>query len=162
MPRPTCRSGSVGYEFLGGIRTVDVHMRRWRAKLGTEHEQMIGTVRNVDYKFVRPSHGDLEMAVAPGETGDANDHETSRRLIVSPRVPRTTRGFSGSDTRSAFPAGGTAKRSRHTVNDVARPEPDLRRGVIARMWFARGRGRGTRCSSRSRGGPVVSGGCAGR
>jgi hypothetical protein len=75
MPRPTCRSGSVGYEFLGGIRTVDVHMRRLRAKLGTEHEQMIGTVRNVDYKFVGPSHGDLAMAVAPGETGDANDHE---------------------------------------------------------------------------------------
>ena len=31
-----------------------------------------------------------------------------------------------------------------------------------RMWFARGQGRGTRCSSRSRSGPVVSGGCAGQ
>jgi len=33
---------------------VDVHVRRLRAKLGSEHEQLIGTVRNVGYKFVRP------------------------------------------------------------------------------------------------------------
>ena len=44
-----------GYDFFGGTRTVDVHVRRLRAKLGTEHEQMIGTVRNVGYKFVRPT-----------------------------------------------------------------------------------------------------------
>lgn len=43
-----------GYDFFGGTRTVDVHVRRLRAKLGTEHEQLIGTVRNVGYKFVRP------------------------------------------------------------------------------------------------------------
>ncbi len=43
-----------GYDFFGGTRTVDVHVRRLRAKLGPEHEQMIGTVRNVGYKFVRP------------------------------------------------------------------------------------------------------------
>ncbi|GGS20950.1 MULTISPECIES: winged helix-turn-helix transcriptional regulator [Actinokineospora] len=43
-----------GYDFFGGTRTVDVHVRRLRAKLGTEHEQMIGTVRNVGYKFVQP------------------------------------------------------------------------------------------------------------
>ena len=48
-----------GYDFFGGTRTVDVHVRRLRAKLGTEHEQMIGTVRNVGYKFVRPSRGGL-------------------------------------------------------------------------------------------------------
>ncbi|MGH3822850.1 MAG: winged helix-turn-helix domain-containing protein, partial [Pseudonocardiaceae bacterium] len=43
-----------GYEYYGGARTVDVHVRRLRAKLGPEHEQLIGTVRNVGYKFVRP------------------------------------------------------------------------------------------------------------
>jgi len=43
-----------GYDFFGGTRTVDVHVRRLRAKLGTEHEQLIGTVRNVGYKFVSP------------------------------------------------------------------------------------------------------------
>ncbi|RZS44926.1 DNA-binding response OmpR family regulator [Herbihabitans rhizosphaerae] len=43
-----------GYDFFGGTRTVDVHVRRLRAKLGPEHEQLIGTVRNVGYKFVAP------------------------------------------------------------------------------------------------------------
>ena len=44
-----------GYDYFGGTRTVDVHVRRLRAKLGAEHEAMIGTVRNVGYKFVRPT-----------------------------------------------------------------------------------------------------------
>jgi DNA-binding response OmpR family regulator len=44
-----------GYDYFGGTRTVDVHVRRLRAKLGAEHESMIGTVRNVGYKFVRPA-----------------------------------------------------------------------------------------------------------
>lgn len=44
-----------GYDFFGGTRTVDVHIRRLRAKLGPEHEQMIGTVRNVGYRFERQS-----------------------------------------------------------------------------------------------------------
>ncbi len=43
-----------GYDFFGGTRTVDVHVRRLRAKLGSEHESLIGTVRNVGYKAVRP------------------------------------------------------------------------------------------------------------
>ena len=41
-----------GYDYFGGTRTVDVHVRRLRAKLGGEHEQLIGTVRNVGYRFV--------------------------------------------------------------------------------------------------------------
>jgi DNA-binding response OmpR family regulator len=44
-----------GYDYFGGTRTVDVHVRRLRAKLGVEYEGMIGTVRNVGYKFVRPA-----------------------------------------------------------------------------------------------------------
>ena len=43
-----------GYDYYGGTRTVDVHVRRLRAKLGAEHEQLIGTVRHVGYKFVTP------------------------------------------------------------------------------------------------------------
>jgi DNA-binding response OmpR family regulator len=43
-----------GYDYFGGTRTVDVHVRRLRAKLGSEHESMIGTVRQVGYKFVLP------------------------------------------------------------------------------------------------------------
>lgn len=39
-----------GYDYFGGTRTVDVHIRRLRAKLG-EHESLIGTVRNVGYRL---------------------------------------------------------------------------------------------------------------
>src|SRR6516164_3336971 len=46
-----------GYDYFGGTRTVDVHVRRLRAKLGAEHEVLIGTVRNVGYRFV-PVKGD--------------------------------------------------------------------------------------------------------
>ncbi|MFV2019030.1 winged helix-turn-helix transcriptional regulator [Micromonospora sp. LOL_023] len=41
-----------GFDYFGGHRTVDVHVRRLRAKLGTEYESMIGTVRQVGYKLV--------------------------------------------------------------------------------------------------------------
>jgi DNA-binding response OmpR family regulator len=44
-----------GYDYFGGTRTVDVHVRRLRAKLGSENESMIGTVRQVGYKFVAPA-----------------------------------------------------------------------------------------------------------
>ena len=47
-----------GYDYFGGTRTVDVHVRRLRAKLGTEYESMIGTVRNVGYRARRPERGD--------------------------------------------------------------------------------------------------------
>jgi DNA-binding response OmpR family regulator len=40
-----------GYDYYGGTRTVDVHIRRLRAKLGPEHELLIGTVRGVGYKL---------------------------------------------------------------------------------------------------------------
>jgi len=43
-----------GYDYYGGTRTVDVHVRRLRAKLGPEHEALVGTVRNVGYRFVPP------------------------------------------------------------------------------------------------------------
>lgn len=46
-----------GYDFFGGTRTVDVHVRRLRAKLGAEHEAMIATVRNVGYKLEVPARG---------------------------------------------------------------------------------------------------------
>jgi DNA-binding response OmpR family regulator len=56
-----------GYDYFGGTRTVDVHVRRLRAKLGPEHEAMIGTVRNVGYRFVRPAEG------------TRHEHDTSTR-----------------------------------------------------------------------------------
>ncbi len=42
-----------GYDYFGGARTVDVHIRRLRAKLGEEHARMIQTVRSVGYRFGR-------------------------------------------------------------------------------------------------------------
>lgn len=47
-----------GYDYYGGTRTVDVHVRRLRAKLGPDHEALIGTVRNVGYRFVLPPKGE--------------------------------------------------------------------------------------------------------
>ena len=40
-----------GYEYYGGARTVDVHIRRLRAKLGEEYANLIQTVRSVGYRF---------------------------------------------------------------------------------------------------------------
>jgi DNA-binding response OmpR family regulator len=51
-----------GYDYFGGTRTVDVHVRRLRAKLGPEHETLIGTVRNVGYRFVLPPKESADRA----------------------------------------------------------------------------------------------------
>jgi DNA-binding response OmpR family regulator len=49
--RETLLSRVWGYEYYGGARTVDVHVRRLRAKLGEEHASLIHTVRSVGYRF---------------------------------------------------------------------------------------------------------------
>jgi DNA-binding response OmpR family regulator len=49
--RETLLSRVWGYEYYGGARTVDVHIRRLRAKLGDEQANMISTVRSVGYRF---------------------------------------------------------------------------------------------------------------
>lgn len=48
--RPTLLREVWGYDFYGGTRTVDVHVRRLRAKLGPEHESLVETVRGVGYR----------------------------------------------------------------------------------------------------------------
>jgi DNA-binding response OmpR family regulator len=63
-----------GYDYFGGTRTVDVHVRRLRAKLGPEHEALIGTMRNVGYRFVLPPSD--ASAGAPTTAGeDEGDRE---------------------------------------------------------------------------------------
>ncbi|HZU78305.1 MAG TPA: response regulator transcription factor [Acidimicrobiales bacterium] len=49
--RETLLSRVWGYEYYGGARTVDVHVRRLRAKMGEEHAHLIETVRSVGYRF---------------------------------------------------------------------------------------------------------------
>jgi len=53
-----------GYDYFGGTRTVDVHVRRLRAKLGPDREQLIGTVRNVGYRFDPPQRRETAGAGA--------------------------------------------------------------------------------------------------
>ena len=55
-----------GYDYFGGTRTVDVHVRRLRAKLGPDNETLIGTVRNVGYRFVLPAKEPQDHAAAEG------------------------------------------------------------------------------------------------
>ena len=49
--RETLLSRVWGYDYYGGARTVDVHVRRLRAKLGEQHAGLIHTVRSVGYRF---------------------------------------------------------------------------------------------------------------
>ncbi len=46
-----------GYDYFGGARTVDVHIRRLRSKLGDEHASMIQTVRSVGYSLGKSNWG---------------------------------------------------------------------------------------------------------
>ena len=67
-----------GYDYFGGTRTVDVHVRRLRAKLSAEYEVLIGTVRNVGYRFV-PAPGKAEGRRKPSGTADQSaDGEEQR------------------------------------------------------------------------------------
>jgi DNA-binding response OmpR family regulator len=55
-----------GFDYFGGTRTVDVHIRRLRSKLGPEHESLINTIRGVGYKL--DPHG-ASHAGEPEEAG---------------------------------------------------------------------------------------------
>jgi DNA-binding response OmpR family regulator len=67
-----------GYDYFGGTRTVDVHVRRLRAKLGVEHEGLIGTVRNVGYKFVPAKPGGSRDSGENGGDGGDGAHRRDR------------------------------------------------------------------------------------
>ncbi|QPL05141.1 MULTISPECIES: winged helix-turn-helix domain-containing protein [Actinomyces] len=54
LTRETILDDVWGVDYIGGSRTVDVHVRRLRAKLGPEHDHLIGTVRNVGYRLDPP------------------------------------------------------------------------------------------------------------
>ena len=60
-----------GYDYFGGTRPVDVHVRRLRAKLGIEYEMLIGTVRNVGYRFVPEGADAATRATMADDTADS-------------------------------------------------------------------------------------------
>jgi DNA-binding response OmpR family regulator len=74
-----------GYDFFGGTRTVDVHVRRLRAKLGPEYDSMIGTVRNVGYKFVSPPRTPSPVEAEPLEAEQAQEQEEVEVPVVPQR-----------------------------------------------------------------------------
>jgi DNA-binding response OmpR family regulator len=51
LNRETLLNKVWGYDFYGGGRTVDVHIRRLRSKIEDRHHTFIETVRNVGYRF---------------------------------------------------------------------------------------------------------------
>jgi DNA-binding response OmpR family regulator len=75
-----------GYDYFGGTRTVDVHVRRLRAKLGPEHEALIGTVRNVGYRFVPLKSSDdgrrPGLRDVTGDSATAGDGEDTGELAA--------------------------------------------------------------------------------
>lgn len=77
-----------GYDFFGGTRTVDVHVRRLRAKLGPEHEQLIGTVRGVGYRLVRPAKhaGARRERADPGRVSGHTDDQGEATVSVTARL----------------------------------------------------------------------------
>ncbi len=94
-----------GYDYFGGTRTVDVHVRRLRAKLGAEHEALIGTVRNVGYRFV-PVKGDDGKAGngqphAPGRAGEPGTADGGSPADGSSRANGGHGGDHGRKARSA-------------------------------------------------------------
>jgi DNA-binding response OmpR family regulator len=58
VTRDTLLQEVWGLDYYGGTRTVDVHVRRLRAKLGPERESLIGTIRGVGYRFSGPRAAD--------------------------------------------------------------------------------------------------------
>jgi len=77
-----------GYDYYGGTRTVDVHIRRLRAKLGPEYEQLISTVRNVGYRFDSPK--ERRPGSEAEDLADPSSGSTAREA-GSDAVPREVR-----------------------------------------------------------------------
>jgi len=83
-----------GYDYYGGTRTVDVHVRRLRAKLGPENEALIGTVRNVGYKFVPARHESRRTGAGqatPDGTGRDRRRAASRGRTAAPTANGASR-----------------------------------------------------------------------
>lgn len=96
-----------GYDYYGGTRTVDVHVRRLRAKLGPEHEQLIGTVRNVGYRFDPPKEQRPveEPPAAPAALPSASAEPSA--------APAPASGTASTDDPNSGPAGKQVAQTGH-------------------------------------------------
>src|SRR5690606_30994878 len=107
-----------GYDYFGGTRTIDVHVRRLRAKLGTEHESLIGTVRNVGYRFVMEPVAD--SSPRPGDDGAAARPEEAEPPLARHRVGPRGGGPSGDAPRSPTLRYRTATQRSYSVPERPR------------------------------------------
>lgn len=64
-----------GYDYYGGTRTVDVHIRRLRSKLGSDAESLIATIRNVGYRFDLPTAGRARSGAVDDGTSSESTEE---------------------------------------------------------------------------------------
>jgi DNA-binding response OmpR family regulator len=123
-----------GYDYFGGTRTVDVHVRRLRAKLGSEHEALIGTVRNVGYRFVplksagedsrRGSHRDGPPRDGPVRDGPMLDGGTARAEPPAAGKP----AVGGGAATGERPGAGRADSGRSGGRSGGRPAAANGRG----------------------------------
>ena len=98
-----------GYDYFGGTRTVDVHVRRLRAKLGAEHESLIGTVRNVGYRFVPLKTGEDSRRSAARDAGPA---ATGPRAATRPSATTEPTAATGPSAATEPTAGHDQPASR--------------------------------------------------
>jgi DNA-binding response OmpR family regulator len=107
-----------GYDYYGGTRTVDVHVRRLRAKLGPEYESVIGTVRNVGYRFVTPAEESARL------TGQRLYSELRAFVSCAAAVRRNERTRSSVRERRRTRRLPSAKRcERSEQSNIARAAP---------------------------------------
>ena len=118
-----------GYDYFGGTRTVDVHVRRLRAKLGAEHEGLIGTVRNVGYRFV-PVKPDEGRRGRPGQAASPEPgQETGAEGEVAGAWPGEVAGAGPGEVAGAGPGevDGAAPGGADGTGTAGMARPRLRR-----------------------------------
>ena len=150
-----------GYDFFGGTRTVDVHVRRLRAKLGAEHESLIGTVRNVGYKMVPPARSALrEETAAPAHRmtalrADPPSASELAALVESCVAVDGVAPFGGHVLAAVGIGRGPALRDRRRGGPAGRPgdpdgaRPRRTRRVPGAPWARSGRSTAARGPARA-------------
>lgn len=97
--------GVWGDDYYGGTRTVDVHVRRLRAKLGKDLENAIHTVRNVGYRFSPDTAGEDDDEESDPGSSAANSSDAGLPTAGSSDAGSPTAGSS-----DAAPTTGTPSR----------------------------------------------------